>query len=683
MIQCINPVQLPSAQRLSALLLLAVTALAVSILPSHAQQPQWPQGIHKPQVEDMKNADSTKKDVVERLKNDQPNQYRGGAGSAQEVVENMKQLFGPILLGSGQNIDQWYSPYLRDSQYDQTIKQQILPYRYKAGAAAIVYVPYLNCFLCTNGVGGPETACTICQPRSKGGMGCSDNQKWLDDHIFAECCYKDTKIYQEMTQDSDFRTCCVRNEEIKQDTEKIACLHPDGSGWSGVFEYYYPTEALGWENDRTTSMIAEKDKVKQCLDKARPLMHEDKAKDWVKKAIEKNIEVAEKIQGGGGGGASVNKGDLEQKIQEGLDAAKQVPEQLQFTDSLQSQGLTLRVNFPAMDPDYRKRLAEHFCMHPEQFMKLMDPAEDLLQKEGGPTLQALQNIPIWSNYCEQGVQLMTDPEQTSKCENVDKTPTDFVKGMSAWSQDPMYCQRMNLSNPAMQEYFGQTLSKVPGQVLNEQAVGYTCMSGGKLNGSLVPVELYRYAGVERRAAIGDSALGFLIAGGLYKGGMLDGSRSYYKRFEPQPYSMNVEHHLQIFVGKPFKGSGSGPKNELRKACPVSINGRDNYSQQNKSDQIFLADMTHQNVFPGEREMINEGAQPGFNRSLEEWAQAGDRVKVPNRGLDKDSNNYAAVFRLFATCPAKFKRWHPPGEHNGYIQELCRDENFGGYAPHQE
>lgn len=677
--------------------LFAAIVLASSPNPLYAQQPQWPQGIHQPQTDAMKNAESTNQNVKDRLKDEQQNKYRGGAGSKQDVVENMKQLFGPILLGSGQNIDQWYSPYLRDSQYNQTIKQQILPYRYKAGASLVVWDSYYQCYHCMNGDGGFETACPKCQPKSEGGQGCPENKKWLDEHLFEECCAdtnpqllgRGTKIYKEMTEDSNFRTCCVRNAEVREDTEKIACKHPDGSGWSGVFEYYYPTEALGWENDRTTSMIAEKDKVSQCVKDSRPLMHDAKAVDWVEKAINKNIEVAEKIQGGGGAGSPVSPGNLKQKIQEGTEAAKQIPEPLQFTDSLQSQGLTLRVNFPAMDPEYRRKLAEHFCMHPEQFMKLMDPNEDLLQKEGGPSLEALHEIPIWSNYCPQGVQLMTDPDQTSTCQNVDGTPTELDKGLAAWKKDPLYCQRMNLSNPAMQEYFGQTLAKVPGQTLDEQAVGYTCMRGGKLNGSLAPVELYRYAGIERRAAIGDSALGFLIAGGLYKGIMLDGAprsgaRSFYKRFEPQPYSMNYPPHLQIFIGKPFKGSGSGPKNELQKTCPAFINGRDNYFQQNKSDQIFIADMTHQNVFPGEREMINEEAQPGFNRNLEEWAQAsgGNKVRVPNRGLDKDSNNYAAVFRLFATCPAKFKRWHPPGEHDTYIQELCRDENFGGYAPPQ-
>ncbi len=660
---------------------------------AHAQQPQWPEGIHQPQIEDMKNSESGRQDVVQRLQNEQPNRYRGGAQSAQEVVENMKKLFGPILLGEGQNVDKWYSPYLRDAQYPSSMKQQILPYRYKAGAAVITYIPYWNCFLCFNGAGGLETACPICQPQSKGGQGCLDDQEWLDEHLFPQCCGGSTAAYKDMTEDSNFRTCCVRKDEEKWDTELIACTHPKGDGWSGVFEYYYPTAALGWENDRTTSLITEKSKVDSCLGASRPLMHGQqgsKAVEWVEKAITKNLTAAEKLQGGSGApaaptpaGAGGAPGDLKQKIQDGMQAADQVRQDLQFSDSLQGQGLTLRVNFPAMDPEYRKKLAEHFCMHPDQFMKLMDPSEDPLQKGGGSTLQALHNIPVWSNYCPEGVQLMTDPQETMKCRNIDNTPTNFLLGMQAWDQDPMYCQRMNLSNPAMQEYFGETLGKSQGQILTEQQVGYTCMRGGKLNGSLVPVELYRYANVERRAAIGDTALGFLIAGGLYEGSMRSGIRSYYKRFEPQPYSMQYyPESMQIFVGKPFKGSGSGQSNELKKQCKAQINGRDNYFGQNKSDQLFISAGTHENVFPGDREMINEEAQPGFNRSLEEWAQAsgGNRVKVPNRGLDEKSNNYAAVFRLFATCPAKYVRWHPPGIHDTYIQGVCRDENLGGLTP---
>lgn len=166
-----------------------------------------------------------------------------------------------------------------------------------------------------------------------------------------------------------------------------------------------------------------------------------------------------------------------------------------------------------MDEDERKKLAERFCMHPKQFMKLMNPPHDLLQLGGGADRESLDKIPVWSNYCPKGVNLMTKAEN-SNLTNVDGTPTDFIAGMKAWKEDPLYCQRMNLQNENMGiTGIGEVIKKSPGERQSEDSVGYTCRDGGKLNGGMVPVTLNRHAAVERRTAIEDHALGFLIAGG--------------------------------------------------------------------------------------------------------------------------------------------------------------------------
>jgi hypothetical protein len=214
---------------------------------------------------------------------------------------------------------------------------------------------------------------------------------------------------------------------------------------------------------------------------------------------------------------------------------------------------------------------------------------------------------------------------------------------------------------------------------SEAAVGYTCLDGGKLNGSMVPVELYRHAAVERRTAITDHALGFLIAGGLAEG-MTAGNRSYYKRFEPRPYSQQMPPHLQTFIGTQFSGGGT---NELGLPCPP-LSGENYRFQGSKSDRLYISDKTNK-AFDQEMVQAND-SKGGFNRYREEWGkdqQAG--AKIAARGLDKESQNYAAPFRIFATCPRGYKRWRPQpmdGHNLGLIANVnlyCREENFGGLS----
>jgi hypothetical protein len=642
--------------------------ITVSLTHPASSQPR------EPDYQAMTNSESKYKQVPERLKDEKKNKYRGGVGGFSEVKQNMQKLFEPILQTGG-GADKWYSPHLRDILMEQGERQMVIPYRSKAGAASIQWVYFaINapCVICTNGEGTPETACTLCQPKGSmpGAMGCFPNQQWMDQHITPTCCYKNTSSYRERSTDSNFKSCCVLNAERSEDTEEIACRHPAGDGWAGLFEYYYPTIAIGWENDRTTTMIVEKEKVNQCLSQSRPLMHDGKAVDWVDKAIKKNLEEADKLEGSKGGKTDTS--NVKKIIQDVIKDVVPKKEENQFTDSLQGEGLTMRVNFPAMDPEFRRKLAKHFCMRPDQFMKLMDPAQDALQKEGGPSEAALQQLPVWSNYCQEGVQLMTNPDETMKCRNADGTPTDLAKGMQAWKKDPLFCQRMNLANSEMKEYFGGVLDKTKGGSTSEAAAGYTCRAGGKLNGSMVPVELYRHAAVERRTAISDHVLGFLIAGGLYEGRMRSGMQSIYKRFEPRPYSQT----LGMFVGKPFYGSGGGPQNEIGASCE-SVQPQV-YQFQNKSDQLFIADSTHPSQqFTGESQIINESSPGEFNRYVGEWAKDRQGKSMPERGLDDKSQNYAAAFRMFATCPANFTRWHPVGAHDAMVAARCGAENLGG------
>jgi hypothetical protein len=606
----------------------------------------------------------------DRLKEEIPNEYR--SGNPKDVKKEMEKLFDKILIKDSDDgkVDKWYSPHLRDMRI-QGEKVRDPEVWVRANARPIDDIGAL----CKNGFPPPvKNACPLCDPNGWHGEPYSPHQPLT-------CCYgPSTKAYEKLKEDWNFKACCVREAEAEWSSEMIACAHPDGKGWAGMFEYYFPTSALGWENDRTTTLIVDKENVKKCLKEADPLMKGAKAVDWVTGAIKRNMDMAAKL--GGGGGAS-NEADLKAKVQDSIKTRDKIEEKLRFADSLQGEGLTLRVNLAAMDVKHRELLAKRFCMHKDQFGKLMDQAAgDELQLKGGrdwTDLNKVENVKIWSNYCKEGVELMLDPKK-SALKNIDGTPTDYKKGMAIWEKDPMFCQRMNLENPNMDKTkIGDVIRKSGNGQYDEKKVGYTCREGGKLNGSLVPVTFYRHAAVERRAAISDHALGFLIAGGLAPG-MIQGKRSYYKRFEPQPYSMNsVPYDYETFIGKQWKGFG-GKINEQGEKCKDTSG--ENYAYKNKSDQLYISNVTHQ-VFT--QDPVNDADGKGeFNRYVQEWAQDPEKTAkdISERWLDDKSSNYAAAFRIFATCPKGYVRWRPPEDHDskGLMANLakrCREENFGG------
>jgi hypothetical protein len=161
--------------------------------------------------------------------------------------------------------------------------------------------------------------------------------------------------------------------------------------------------------------------------------------------------------------------------------------------------------------------------------------------------------------------------------------------------------------------------------------------------------------------------------------MLSGIRSYYKRFETMRYSFE---NFGIFRGKRFVGAGGGPVNERDEQCKRNIEGQDftRNGEWNRSDRLYISDYTHPEVFT--QEIVNDPGTTRFNRYVQEWASKKNENKITNRGLDEKSSNYAAAFRIFATCPKGHSRWRHPDMNTKMqsIAPLCGEENLGGKHP---
>lgn len=581
------------------------------------------------------------------------NKYRGGVDSIQEVKTNMETLFeaiwvDPLKTAKGvipePKIDKWFSPHLRDITVNYAQRAYAANMRGRAGAVDA----YLALALSWMGY-----ECTGACPW------CEWDHPW---HSTMACCNVDTSQYSNMVLDNNFKACCVRDGETSWTMEQIACTHQSGDGWAGLFEYYYPATVIGWESQRGTTMIATKQEVKDCLSQSDSMMEN---KEWVKTAIEKNVKAAD--DGGGAGVGSASTGSMDSTIAEAIKSLRPADKNLRFSDTLQGGGLTMRANLAHMDGDERLTIARQFCMHPDQFGKLMDPVPDRTQKGGGGSWLELSRLPLWANYCPSAVKLMTDQKETYKVMNLDGTPTNFIMGMATYEEDPLYCQKMNVSsNPLGGEFLKDGVFKNKAlATYTEAMVGYTCRTGtsttsGGFQTRMVPVSLYSSASIDQRTL--EHAIPFMIAGGYYFGQMYDGVRSVYKRFEPMPYSQA----FGLFKGNAFKPIPF-VQNERGEVCR-NIDGMD-YKDRNQPDQLYLSNKNHS---PFSQELTQT-----FNQYDREWAAPGEGQRdFHGRGLDQSVLNYGAAFRIFATCPKGWSRWRG-GDIDNQYSGACGEEHFGG------
>ncbi len=666
--------------------------------------------------------------------------------SIQQVKANMRKLYGKLLVSvSGGEVDKAYNPHLRDAMFSSGNRRKMADMRAKAGAVITNWVGFpFFCYECANGGTAPitQTACDLCNI-----LPCPWNVVWPDEHIYRECCGipdgnafpVNTSVYERFTEDSNFKACCVRKDQVIDSEELIACKSKNplfnpahafnpvrGDGWAGMTEVDFFMTAAGLESARGTTMLATKDEVTQCLEKTEAIMEGPKAQEWIAKAITRNAEWADKAGGGAAGApapaAGGGVGDVLAKVRE--DIAKVRPsgenKKLRFSDAVGADIFTVRPNAATMDREERKQLARHHCFRAEQYLKLMNPLYDPLQLEGGPDWNDLMEVGkqdkkmLWTNYCPNGATLMTDPD-LSNISNLHRTATDFEKGMRAWREDPLYCQRIHATQNQNLRALGfeEVLEASQGgrAIKSAQAVGYTCLEKGKLATGGVPLTFNRNKDVEWRTKF-NKLLYFIIAGSLARtpAMAIAGSpiKSYLKGFEPRPYSVVGPEPPDFAnwtnIGKAFKGGGT---NELGEFCdPVSGN---DYYMQNRSDQVYVSDYTHQpftqNILlevgsPDNNNIDPSKGRKGTNLYVQEWANDDfeSQNKIAKREIDKDGGNlsaessdrkvlnYLSTSRIVAVCPEGYTRWRPfPDADNANLNAnlnlLCREENFGSPRLH--
>ena len=428
--------------------------------------------------------------------------------SVSEVKAIEEKIYRPILNTDEHGFDTWFSPHLRDSAVDAQSRNTHAYRRAEAGV-------------------GPAELASIGQ--CYGGCGECD---WDGPDRPQVCCGVQTESYANLIEDSNFKTCCVRTGEEALSEEEIACRHPSGDGWAGLFEYYYPVNAIGWESEQHTSLIAAKETIQQCVKETDLMMT---GSEWLERAVENRSASNDPSR--------PNTSTKFSEINHGGGA------------------LTEAIHLAALDPAKRRQIARHFCMHEDQFMKLLDPEEDPLQKGGGVSADDLaRNIPLWANYCPTGVKLLTDSAQSYLIENLDETPTDLFQGMLMYHRNKNFCS----TDP--------TAAQRQGSI--QRASGFSC-SAHSPRSPLVPLQLL--PSQERPLSLRDRIEQFIIAGGYTKGEMASEGRRYYKPYEPQSYTGL----LRLFSGHRFEGSGY---NELGQRCDVYEG--DSYRGTSQADKLF-------------------------------------------------------------------------------------------------
>jgi hypothetical protein len=326
-------------------------------------------------------------------------------------------------------------------------------------------------------------------------------------------------------------------------------------------------------------------------------------------------------------------------------------------------GVTVRPNFAWLSKSHRKALAEHFCMHPNQFDKIMHESklENPYQKlppnpRDSGDLKFYPDIPPFgAPHFANGWILSSDVRETMFVKNIHANRgggkiTELDKGyMNGYKKlGPLYCDKYQQDKKTywlegLPEVLDKVEAKAPGS-LGE--VGYSCWGESMMPWS--PVVLGRYTPSEHRSP--SEVVQWLIAAAYYNSqsgvkdsNLTDGNQqSYYVAYEPQAY--------YGILGKQYKKDFV--TNELNNICRDEWEGE---AEKGAISDHFWASAVPQGEdknYSFIQGIIKDASALGIY--FQKWAKKNG--ELPTRGLDYQSINHATSLRFFASCPAGYEVW---------------------------
>lgn len=506
----------------------------------------------------------------------------------------------------------------------------------------------------------------------------------------AESSFLTGSVYNLLTQDRNFKTCCVRSYETNMSRAEIVNLHPEGDGWSGLWEYYYPTTITEWSNQSSETMIVPQPLFLQELAKAKELLKGPEAVQAVARSISQLKKLADKDITGD---TSTEAADQVEEFIHEID--DKVKEEHRFTEGISMVGgVTVRPFIPGMAMSTRRGIAEFFCMHPEQFLKIgsqsdpyQRPAPGGWDEEYGYTL----STPPFSSIFFNGLNLLLDhtqlatliPRRAEYGSIGGAAMTDIPAGYREWQQNVL-ARHAALAQPLGKDWtfapyepnggLRGVLEKMNAQPISQGAVASTYI---EKNNTWMVLDLMRYksAQLDRRQFNG-MPLSFRVAAGLYDSRIngedvstKEGMQSYYKNFEPQPYYR--------FTGEIPVG---GVMNELGYPCMRAFTHQKSENPGPRPDRIILSNKTH-NWVTGpqdfvEFDMRSQTRKGGVGLGEELTDQKdGD---TPNKcRRDEYRHNYAANLTIFRSCPAGYGIWQHQDRNFelGNFNEVCPGEKL--------